>query len=513
MITDTLRNISARLRLGDFPGAESIAAEALGADPNNPELNAFAAFIALQLNKRQAAMRYAQIAAFTGQARPTAQAANILAKLRVFDEAITAARSINLADTSDPVVLDQAGACFSACAEHHDAEMAYARLVELFPNEPRCRFNLAAAQRYNGKLTDAAANFGLASSHGPQASEAAYARSLLMKATAKKNHLDDLAARLSQPNLDAFALASLHYARGKELEDLGRWREAFAAWADGASALRKAHAYNAQAELTAMEETAKTWPSARRPSATASLTPVFVVSLPRAGSTLLDRILSGLDNVESAGETEDFIVALLQDDALTGLQDPVDIARQTGKVDIEAVGERYRASMKRRGHSDGYVIDKTPTNFLYVGLIAETLPEARFIHVERDPMDAALATFKTLFRDRYFWSYELDNIARYFNAYAKLMAHWHRNWPDRMERLSYEDLVANTEDNALRLSQWLDLEWNPACLDFTNSKVGVSTASAEHVRQPIYSSSIGHWRNFKSELAELEQKLTGKASA
>jgi Sulfotransferase family len=512
MITDTLRNISARLRTGDIRGAESLAAEALIAEPDDPELNAFAAFIALQLNKQQAATRYAQIAAISGQARPTAQAANILAKLRVFDEAIAAARSINLADTSDPVVLDQAGACFSACAEHGDAEIAYARLVELFPNEPRCRFNLAASQRYNGKLSEAAANFDLAAAHGPQASEAAYARSLLKKATPENNYLADITARLSQPNPDPFARASLHYARGKELEDLGRWQDAFAAWTAGASALRKVHAYNAHAELTAMGETAKAWPIARRPVASAPLTPVFVVSLPRAGSTLLDRILLGLDKVESAGESEDFIVSLLEDDALAGLQDPVEIARQIGNVDIEAVGERYRASMKRRGHSDGYVIDKTPTNFLYVGLIAEALPEARFIHVERDAMDAALATYKTLFRDRYFWSYKLGDIAQYFNAYAKLMAHWHRNWPDRMERLRYEDLVARTESEATRLIQWLDLEWDPACLNFTNSKTGVSTASAEQVRQPIYSSSIGHWRNFKSELAEIERKLPPKLS-
>jgi hypothetical protein len=505
MITDTLRNISARLRVGDFPGAEGIAAGALDAHPDNPELNAFAAFIALQQNKRSTAQHHAQKAARSGQARPVAQSANILAKLRAFDEAVAAARTISLNSTSDPVVLDQLGACFTGCSAHGEAESAYARLVELFPNEPRCRFNLAAAQRYNGKLTDAAANFHLAAAQGPQASEAAYARSLLEKATPTKNYLDDLTTRLSRSGLDAFAIASLNYARGKELEDLGRWSEAFSAWAEGAASIRGATTYNVQTELTAMDETIRAWPTAQRDAATASVIPIFIVSLPRAGSTLLDRILSGLEQVKSAGETEDFIVSLLEDDAVSGVHDPVEIARRTGSVNIEAVGQRYRAAMKRRGHTSGLVIDKTPTNFLYAGLIAEALPEARIIHVERDPLDAALATFKTLFRDRYFWSYDTESIGQYFSAYDKLMAHWHKNWPSRMARVKYEDLVADPETETVKLAQWLGLEWDPACLDFTTNTDGVSTASAEHVRQPIYSSSIGHWRNFNSELADLEK--------
>lgn len=511
MTNDILRNISARLKVGDFPGAERIAAGALDAHPDNPELNAFAAFIALQQNRRSNAQHHARKAAQSRQARPVAQSANILAKLRVFDEAAAAARSIALHNTTDPVVLDQLGACFTACAEHGEAENAYFRLTELFPDEPRCRFNLAAAQRYSGNLSDAAANFELAAAHGPQASEAAYARSLLAKATPVKNHLDDLETRLSLPGLDSFSIAALHYARGKELEDLGRWSEAFAAWTNGAVAVHSAQSYNVQTELTAMDETIRAWPSSRQSPVSAAVTPVFIVSLPRAGSTLLDRILSGLENVTSAGETEDFIVSLLEDDALAGLHDPVEIARRTEKLDIEAVGHRYRASLTRRGHTSGLVIDKTPTNFLYVGLIAEALPEARIIHVERAPMDAALATFKTLFRDRYFWSYDIENIGQYYTAYAKLMSHWHQNWSSRMKRVKYENLVSSTEAEAQRLTRWLGLDWDATCLDFTNNDVAVSTASAEHVRQPIYSSSIGHWQNFKSELADLEKNFAASS--
>ncbi len=437
MINETLRHISGRLRVGDYPGAERIAADALEIEPDSPELNAFAAFIALQQGKQADAQLFARKGAGSGQARPVAQSANILAKLRVFDEAVAAAQSIALNEITDPVVLDQLGACFTACGEHGEAESAYSRLVDLFPDEPRCRFNLAAAHRYIGKLTEAAANFDLAATRGPQASEAAYARSLLVRATPSQNHLDDLAARLSDPGLDTYAAASLHYARGKELEDLGRWPEAFTEWTKGAAAARKAQNYDVQTEVKAMEETIRAWPSARRAPASAPVTPVFIVSLPRAGSTLLDRILSGLQNVSSAGETEDFIVSLLADETLTGLHDPIEIAQRTVNLDIDEVGQRYRAALKRRGHTNGLVIDKTPTNFLYAGLIAEALPEARIIHVERDPMDAALATFKTLFRDRYYWSYDIGNIGEYFTAYANLMAHWHQNWSSRMTRVKY----------------------------------------------------------------------------
>jgi len=508
---ETLRLLPQLLRAGDFGGAENHLLAALKVDPEHPALNAFAAFVSSNLSKREAAINFARTAARGLELSPrsVAQAANLLAQFRHFDEALAAARAIDIAAINDPVILDQVGACFTACEAHQEAEAAYAKLVELIPNEARCRFNLAAAQRFNGNLVDAATNFDLACSSGPQAAEAAYARSLLRKAKPDQNNLDDLNRRIQMANMDPFSYASLIYAKGKELEDLNKWPEAFSAWADGARKLRLSRPYSVEPEVDAINATIDAWPLATIPYKKAELTPVFIVSLPRAGSTLLDRILSNRSDVISAGETEDFIVSLLDEPTLASLSHPVEMARQTANIDIKAVGERYRTALKRRGYSSGHVIDKTPTNFLYAGLIAQALPEAKIIHVARDPRDAAIATFKTLFRDRYFWSYDLNDLATYFSAYQCLMKHWLANWPDRIERINYENLVQNTEIEAQRMTKFLDLEWDPACLDFAKNRAAVSTASAEHVRRPVYASSIGHWKNFSGPLEAILPQLAG----
>lgn len=499
----TLKRLSKLLSAGDFSRAEQEVTQALTHTPSDPALLAFGAFIATRLGKSGIAVARARQAIITKnrQDRPLAQSANLLAHHRIFDEALAAAKSLRIDKVSDPVVLDQLGACFTACGALEHAETAYARLVDLVPQDPRCRFNLAAAQRYTGKLDKAYINFDAAARHsGPQSNEAAYARSLLRKATESSNHVKDLTVRLAQPGLDQLMKAQLFYALGKENEELSRCDEAFSAWQNGGAAMRASRPYSTTPEIDAMQATARTWKNGSQAGAEASLTPLFIVSLPRAGSTLLDRMLSAHPRITSAGETEDFIVSLLAEMGNKTNLSPAQLAVATADLDIQRVGERYRKAMQRRGHKSGFVIDKTPTNFLYAGLIAEALPEARIIEVRRDPRDAVLATFKTLFMDRYFWTYDLENAARYMVAQRQLMTHWHQGWSRRIEQVSYEDLVVSTEVETRRLINFLGLEWNAACLDPTNNKNAVATASAEHVRKPVYSSSIGTWRQFQQQL-------------
>ncbi len=505
MIDQTLQQLPQMLRRGDFAAADTAVRAALDQAPDHGTLNAFAAFIAHRSGKPEDAVMFARRAAEAdaGSPRPIAQAANLLAQLRLFDEALAAAKRIDIPGTQDPVVLDQLGACFTACEAHRDAETAYQRLVEIVPEDPRCAFNLAASQRFNGHREAAAANFERAAKGGPVASEAMLALSLLQTATATTHHLEDLDQRLASPGLDPLSRAQLFYAKGKELEDLRDWQAAFESWSSGANLMRSTRPWSVEPELAAMKETIRSWPEARTPFRAADLTPVFIVSLPRAGSTLIDRVLSSHSGIRSAGETEDFIVSLLAEPALADLRDPVSIAAASGKVDIAAVGARYRDALRRRGHVSGHVIDKTPTNFLYAGLIAEALPEARIIHVRRNPMDAAIATFKTLFRDRYFWSYDIDTIGSYFLAYQELMTHWETRWADRITSVQYEHLVEDVEGEARRLVDYLALGWEAGCLDFAGNTAPVSTASADQVRRPVYSSSIGHWRHFEQELQPL----------
>jgi tetratricopeptide (TPR) repeat protein len=511
-IRTVLQTLPRLLSAGDWSGARARIDAALPRAPDHPALNAFAAFVSDRLGDRQRAVQHARLAAKAGPAaaRPCAQAANLLARFRLFDEALQAARSLDLDTVRDPVIADQLGSTFTACGDHEEARRAYEQLVALVPRDPRCRFNLAAAQRFVGDRAAAASNFDQVLAANPHHGEAWYARALVAPATKDNNRVEILERLGSDSRLGDVDAAAIQYALGKELEDLGRWPEAFEAWSKGATAMRRHRPYQVQPELDAIAKTIETWPHANGNPGRAELTPVFVVSLPRAGSTLFERILSSHPQIRSAGETEDFIISLLADPALAGAQDPITLAERTKQTDLRAIGERYREALKRRGFRTGHVIDKTPTNFLYAGLIAEALPEAQLIHVDRDPMDAALATFKTLFRDRYFWSYSLDDIADYIAAKQGLMAHWESGWPDRIHRVAYEDIVGDTETVARRLIDQIDLDWDQACLDFTGNTAPVATASADQVRQPVHNRSVAHWRHFEAELVPVRERLSAK---
>jgi hypothetical protein len=154
-------------------------------------------------------------------------------------------------------------------------------------------------------------------------------------------------------------------------------------------------------------------------------------------------------------------------------------------------------------------VDKNPVNFLYLGIIARSLPGARLIHVRRDPRDVCYAMYKTLFRMAYPFSYDLTDLARYFAAYERLMTHWRVLLGDRLLEVQYEDLVANQEPATRRLLDSCGLPWEEACLHFERNEAPCLTASAAQVRQPLYTSSVGRWRAVEPQLAPLLQGLRG----
>jgi len=186
-----------------------------------------------------------------------------------------------------------------------------------------------------------------------------------------------------------------------------------------------------------------------------------------------------------------------------------DIVAASQQVDFARLGENYvTAARQAANESLTYVIDKLPFNFLYCGLIHRALPNAKIIHMTRDPMDTCYAVYKTLFGQAYPFSYDLEELATYFIAYRKLMDHWHSVMPGLILDVAYEDVVANTELQARRLTEYCGLDWESECLDFHTAKQASTTASAVQVRQPVYSSSVQKWRHYEEQLAPLKLRLT-----
>ncbi|MDX1555954.1 MAG: sulfotransferase [Xanthomonadales bacterium] len=233
--------------------------------------------------------------------------------------------------------------------------------------------------------------------------------------------------------------------------------------------------------------------------------PVFIVGLPRTGTTLVDRILSSFDAVASLGEINTMAFAVIRNAGPS--RGKLELLERSAAADTHRIGQHYLEGTRGYGLDARWLIDKTPLNYLYIGLIRRALPTAKIIHLRRHPLDSCYAMYKTLFRVGYPFSYSLQDVGRYYMAYRRLMDHWRSSLPGRILDVDYERLVTDQEAETRRILAHCNLEFEQSCLDFHRQKGPAATASAAQVRKPIYSSSVGRWKCYDRQLAPLAGKL------
>lgn len=386
---------------------------------------------------------------------------------------------------------------------HQQSNRLYRAAAASEPDNPSLQFNLATSERSLGNLPEAVAACARALHLDPGDLAAILLRSELSKATPTTNNLTDLRTRLAtNPAPRAQMLTA--YALGKELHDLSHFNEAFEAFAHGASLRRQNLRYDVADDEAKLRRIAEVFPG-RRGRQSQPLAPprhIFIVGLPRSGTTLTERILSALPRVVSNGETDNFATALL------GCAPPgkADVFQSCAEADPAAVAAAY-AELAAPAGTDQVTIEKLPLNFLYVGAIASALPDAVVVWVRRNPLDSCFAMFRTLFGEAYPFSYDLADLARYYAAYARLMTHWTETIPGRLIEVQYEALVAEPERIGPDLAARCGLRWAPEALDLTLNRTASLTASASQVRQPIYASSVDAWTNYRRQLTPLAQEL------
>jgi hypothetical protein len=238
--------------------------------------------------------------------------------------------------------------------------------------------------------------------------------------------------------------------------------------------------------------------------------PIFIVGLPRSGTTLVERILGSHSDVFAAGELNHFAAALVSGVlSRTGgrpLPRPELIAGSR-ELDFAALGADYLERTRPATSHRRRFTDKMPLNYLYCGLIRRALPNARIVHVRRHPMASCYAMFKTLFKDGYPFSYDLNEIAQYYVGYRRLMDHWRQSMPGAIHDISYERLVRDLEGESRRLLSACGLEWQDSCLEFHRNPTATTTASAAQVRRPLYDSSLAQWRHYEQQLEPLRARL------
>ena len=402
-----------------------------------------------------------------------------------------------------PQVLDVIGTTYALLGEHRSADQWYRRAAEGQPDNPALRINHANNLIYLGETTRAEQELAAALRLGRGHAQAHWLLAGLEKAR-DHGHLAEMQAMLQQRALPLRAQAFLHYAMGKEHEDLQEWDAAFEAFVAGARARRATLQFDEQLEsatFAALEEIYTSDWLAGRGAGNEDPSPVFIIGQPRTGTTLVERIITAHSAVHSAGELQQFGNCIRR---LTRYDRPerfapelFDLARD---IDPQVLGSEYLLrTTKLRGTLPRFV-DKLPYNYLFLPHILAALPNARVIHLVRDPRDACFSVYKQLFADAYPHSYDLEEMARHFVRYHRLMQTWRERFPGRFLDVHYEEVVANLEDNARRIMAYLELPWEDACVNFHQQDSAVSTASAVQVREPAHSRSVGRWRRYERQL-------------
>ena len=433
----------------------------------------------------------------------------LLALARRADAEAAVERAAGL-PSEHPSVIDSIGTLFSLTGKQEQALHAFERAAELRPEDPHIRFNLATVKQSFGDLDGAEKEFDLAIRHNPGDYEAYLHRSRLRRQDAGRNHVGELQQLLNSTELPWRGRMILQYAIGKEYEDLGDYTRSFEALREGAG-LRRAHMeYDVRKDVAIMDGIRRYYPTAAGSTDFAghdSDAPIFIVGLPRTGTTLVERLVATNDAVFAAGELNNFAVSLMaqaKSPSYGATPSGVELVRLSTQVDFARLGRDYVESTRPYTGQAPRFVDKLPLNFLYCGLIARALPRAKIVHVRRNPMDACFAMFKTLFQQAYPFSYDLGDIAEYYGSYHKLMSHWESTLPGRLIHLDYEALVEDPKGMSQKLFVSLDLEWDRRVLDFHKQETPSLTASLAQIRQPVYASSVGRWRNYEAHLAPLK---------
>lgn len=397
-------------------------------------------------------------------------------------------------------------------SDHDGALESLLRGLTLVPSHGQARlsllYNLSSAYIALGEMDKAEQTLDELILENPSDFDAYYNRATLRPQTQDRNHIEALEQQLKRSDLSPMGEVQLAYALAKEREDLGDYPGSFRALARGAKCRRDNMAYAVQGDLETMALLQQVFDADFAETEFVGCDdarPVFIVGLPRSGTTLVDRIITSHPSAESVGEINDLPLAITR---LSGsVRSKEELIRNSSQLDMRSLGETYVKGLTGRGATSLRVVDKTPLNFLYIGLIAKALPEARIIHVTRNSMDVGYAMFKTLFRMGYPFSYDQGDLAHYITAKTRLMNHWHAVFPGQIHDVAYEALIADQEGVSRNLIAALGLDWDPACLDFHTNRSASSTASAAQVRRPLYSSSVEKWRHYESELAPLASGL------
>jgi tetratricopeptide (TPR) repeat protein len=378
-----------------------------------------------------------------------------------------------------------------------EAEASHRQAIALKPDYAEAHSNLGNTLKELGKLDEAEASYGQAIALKPDLAEAHHNLANTKKFSFEDEQFSQMHALYRDPAIPEKGRCHICFALAKASEDLQDCATAFQFYAEGNALRKKQLGYDKAQDKQLFEKLKAGYPRITAhpfepEMASHKHAPIFIVGMPRSGTTLVEQIISSHPMVTGAGELP-FVPQFGR--SLAFDQNPVDIEALT------TFREQYLTALKQRSEGKAIVIDKMPENFGFLGLIATALPEAKIIHVKRDPAAVCWANYTQYFvKDSLGYCYDLDDILHYHELYQDLMSYWHQALPNRIYDLSYEVLTEHQAEETRKLIGHLRLEWDDACLSPQDNNRSVATASNVQVRQKVYQGSSERWKRYKPYL-------------
>ena len=441
--------------------------------------------------------------------------ASVLHRQGKGSEALAEAEQVLAQDPANPSYRNMKAAILGQLGEYGKAIEIYREVLGAYPHQAKAWMSYGHALKSAGQQDESVAAYRRCTELSPEFGEAWWSLANLKTVRFGPQDLEAMQAQLARDGLTEADRFHFHFAIGKALEDAGDWEGSFRHYAEGNRLRRALVRYDADANhekvLRAKKLFSRGFFVERAGAGCPAPDPVFIVGMPRAGSTLLEQILSSHSQVEGTMELPD-VIAIAR--GLDDRKSPTDESRYPdvlaglGAAELAALGERYLAQTRvQRKRGTPLFIDKMPNNFAHVGLIQLMLPNAKIVDARRHPLACCFSNFKQHFARGQHFTYDLADLGRYYRDYVELMAHFDEVLPGRVHRVHYERMIDDTEGEVRRLLDYCGLPFEEGCLRFYENERAVRTASSEQVRQPIYREGVDHWRHFEPWLGPLKEAL------
>jgi tetratricopeptide (TPR) repeat protein len=502
------------LSADDHRTAEAIFRDVLRSDPAHVAALCGLAAVSLTVSRPRDAVRLLKHALKQSAHLPLARRglSQALLALGALPEAESALRDLLKMEGENPNNWVLLATVYTRLMRQEDALAAFEEAARLNPGEVRLRLSIGHLSKTLGRRAECEQAYKRCLEMDPGMGEAYWSLADLKNYVFSDAEIAAMQSLLKGEDGDDEDQAHVHFALGRAFEHKKDYATAFDHYATGNRRRRKTVPF----DITAFENKTRrvrecfdpAFFASRRGCGYPDPSPIFIVGLPRSGSTLVEQILASHSCVEGTFELPNLLTLVREFDHADAAHDAYpEIVRTASPEHLGRLGRRYIEETAPMRSARPHFIDKMPNNFSHIGLIQAILPRAVVIDVRRHPMDACFSTYKQHFAEGQSFSYDLSDLGRYYRCYLSLMDHWDEVLPGKVLHLQYELLIREPESQIRRLLSHCSLPFEPKCLSFHETKRPVRTASAEQVRQPLYTSGVGYWRHFEAQLAPLRRAL------